>query len=126
MSFNWIDFYQLADFLADSKGSFTEEAAHRSAVSRAYYSAFCHARNYALNDIQNPLVISTPDEKGKVHTLVIDYFKNNADRFLEPVGISLRHLRGWRNDCDYEDNFNPSPVVKQALLQADSVHKILP
>lgn len=47
MNFDWEEYFNLAKELAGT----TEEAKLRSAVSRAYYSAFCLARNY-LRDIQ--------------------------------------------------------------------------
>ena len=47
MKFDWEEYFNLAKELAGT----TEEAKLRSAVSRAYYSAFCLARNY-LRDIQ--------------------------------------------------------------------------
>ena len=47
MKFDWEEYFNLAQELAGTN----EEAKLRSAVSRAYYSAFCLARNY-LRDIQ--------------------------------------------------------------------------
>lgn len=48
MSFDGRDFLNLARFLSgDANARFGQEAADRSAVSRAYYAAFWHTREYA-------------------------------------------------------------------------------
>ena len=47
MKFDWSEYFNLAQELAGT----SEEAKLQSAVSRAYYSVFCLARNY-LRDIQ--------------------------------------------------------------------------
>jgi len=47
MAFDWREYFKLSQFLQGQGVSFTQEAAFRCAVSRAYYAAFCHARNYA-------------------------------------------------------------------------------
>ncbi len=48
MPFDWKEFFELARELANQVGSgYSAEAAQRSAVSRAYYAAFCWVRNYA-------------------------------------------------------------------------------
>jgi hypothetical protein len=50
VSFDWVEFLALANDLRGRLGAlYSEEAANRTAVSRAYYAAFCHARNYAEN-----------------------------------------------------------------------------
>jgi uncharacterized protein (UPF0332 family) len=51
--FDWREYLNLAKFLLDLKSSgISKEALYRCAVSRAYYSAFCWARNYAQDIIQ--------------------------------------------------------------------------
>jgi uncharacterized protein (UPF0332 family) len=53
MMFDWSDYLDLANELAgDIASQTTEEAKLRSSVSRAYYAAFCKARNY-LRSITN-------------------------------------------------------------------------
>jgi RNA-splicing ligase RtcB len=48
MPFDWREYLNLARQLAGLQGSdYSQEAVERSAVSRAYYAAFCWARNYA-------------------------------------------------------------------------------
>ena len=48
MSFDWTEYLNLADILVRDRASYTnEEACFRAAISRAYYYAFCSARNRA-------------------------------------------------------------------------------
>ena len=49
MQFDWRHLLDLAILMEQeaNKGAANGEALQRSAVSRAYFSAFCHARNYA-------------------------------------------------------------------------------
>ena len=50
MSFDWADYLKLAEALTQSLTvPGPEEAALRAAMSRAYYAAFCSARNLAGN-----------------------------------------------------------------------------
>ncbi len=49
MSFNWSEYLNLAQELAGrSTEPPNQEARLRSSISRAYYAAFCKARNYLL------------------------------------------------------------------------------
>jgi uncharacterized protein (UPF0332 family) len=53
MSFNWYEYFDLAQFLHTNGNNLTkvtQESAYRSAVSRAYYVAFCHAREYVCKN----------------------------------------------------------------------------
>jgi len=48
VSFDWEQYYDLAEWLLKHPGTAApQEASLRSAVSRAYYAAFCPARNFA-------------------------------------------------------------------------------
>jgi hypothetical protein len=52
MPFDWREYLNLARQLAGLQGSdYSQEAVERSAVSRAYYAAFCWARNYAEKNL---------------------------------------------------------------------------
>ena len=51
--FNWREYLNLVKFLLYSEIlGISKEALYPCAVSRAYYSAFCWARNYAEDIIQ--------------------------------------------------------------------------
>jgi len=61
MTFDWSEYLKLAQELAGQTVSpANEEAKLRSSVSRAYYAAFCKARNY-LRDIEGCSIPSTPE-----------------------------------------------------------------
>ena len=48
MSFDWKEYLNLAYFLSGRREkTYSPEGGYRSAVSRAYYAAFCYARNHA-------------------------------------------------------------------------------
>src|SRR6266536_662971 len=50
MSFDWSEYLTLAQELTSASTSSPIQEAHlRAAISRAYYAAFCKARNYLLN-----------------------------------------------------------------------------
>nr|CBH37085.1 conserved hypothetical protein [uncultured archaeon] len=100
MMFDWSDYLDLANELAGEIASqTTEEAKLRSSVSRAYYAAFCKARNY-LRDIEGQSIPPT----GIAHVIVRDVFKHNADRQRRKIGQNLDRLRIDRNKVDYDDS----------------------
>jgi uncharacterized protein (UPF0332 family) len=98
MRFDWTLYLQLADAFIKSQPAGLEEAYLRSAVSRAYYGAFCPARNF-LTDKRG---ISPPADRS-VHEFVINNFKNSASADEQKVGLWLDRLRRERNDADYND-----------------------
>ena len=64
-NFNWVDYFELSLNLAGisaisecssiSKGDNPRsEACLRASISRAYYAAFCIARNYLRDDLDDP------------------------------------------------------------------------
>ena len=94
MAFDWREYLNLGRFLQDGITRFSPESASRCTISRAYYAAFCHARNYA-RDRANFIPTNTPED----HTLVRDHFAVSRNQ----VSLSLDLLRQWRNKCDYAD-----------------------
>jgi hypothetical protein len=96
MPFDWTEYLLVARFLQSHGGSgFSQEAAFRCAVSRAYYAAFCHARNYA-RDHQGFRPTGGPQD----HRLVREHFRQRGQA---NVARRLDQLRQWRNACDYDD-----------------------
>ncbi len=69
MAFDWREYLDLARSLTQPGTGFTQEAALRCAMSRAYYAAFCHARNYA-RDHHGFMPAYDPSD----HKLVRDHF----------------------------------------------------
>lgn len=118
MPFDWKDYLQLARALVGqvSLGGFTE-ALQRTAVSRAYYAAFCFARNYAEARLKFQRTGGPQD-----HRMLREHLKNSGKPQLAQLASSLNKLRLWRNDCDYEDEVtNIKQYVQSAIQVADQV-----
>ncbi len=64
-------------------------------MSRAYYAAFCYARNFA-RDTEG----FVPIYKSEDHRALREHFAITRSQ----VSLQLEQLRQWRNDCDYKDN----------------------
>jgi uncharacterized protein (UPF0332 family) len=99
MSFDWSEYLGLAQELAGQTVSpASQEAKLRAAISRAYYAAFCKARNH-LRDHEGHAI----PRGGGAHKYVRDQFKNNPDRLRSQIGHNLDRLRRHRNMVDYDD-----------------------
>ena len=97
--FNWEQYISLAEKILDSDDiSSLKEAAQRAAISRAYYGAYCLARNLAIN---NNWVTNSTDKN--MHSKVINFYINSTEKIKRDIGTNLRRLRKDRNDVDYED-----------------------
>lgn len=96
MGFDWTEYLNWGRVLQGEPGvSFQGEPALRSAVSRAYYAAFCCTRNQAIRCLG--FIISS---RQSVHF--------QLRRFLTQSGYArtaqdLAELQRWRETCDYED-----------------------
>jgi uncharacterized protein (UPF0332 family) len=101
MSFDWSNYLDLAREL-QRQGAIhsSKEAELRSSISRAYYSAFCKARNY-LRDRRRLTLSEGPE----VHVHVQDAFLDSNDKRLKGIGENLTRLRTYRNRADYQDTF---------------------
>src|SRR5439155_26713655 len=94
MPFDWNEFVELARILEQqAKNAVYPEAYYRSAVSRAYFSAFGHAINYAKNFLQ-----FTPRELVEDHGRLREHLKR---RRRKGDSDRLEQLRQWRNEADY-------------------------
>ena len=115
MAFDWREFLGLARALTGRTGSgYSAEAADRTAVSRAYYAAFCWARNYAELWMGFQRTGGAQDHR--------ELRKHLKRRGKPQVASRLNRLRGWRNRCDYDDQVsNIGNLVKSALEAADEV-----
>lgn len=120
MAFNWREYLHLARYLQIGGGShISQEAAFRCAVSRAYYAAFGHARNYARDRHG-----FSPTYQSQDHRLVREHFRG---RGRVDVARKLDNLRHWRNRCDYDDTVsNLSSLLTSAMIQAEGVINRLP
>jgi len=115
MPFNWIEYLELAKSLQTQQGKiYSQEAAFRSAVSRAYYAAFCYARNFA-RDFEGFI----PRNNVQDHALVKTHFMNQGRPY---IARKLDALRKWRNACDYNDIVDDlSELLIDALQKAQEV-----
>lgn len=122
MSFDWLDYLILAQELASQAiSSSNQEARLRCAISRAYYAAFCKARNHLRHKEHQ----SFPNS-GRVHQTVIETFEKSHDPIHQMVGQFLRNLRANRNIADYEDVvIDPPGITKGTLVQAEQVISLL-
>lgn len=115
MGFDWREYLNVARSLSgEAEVEYSPEAAQRCAVSRAYYAAFCHARNYA-RDRQNFKPSNAVDD----HSGIRRHFNSRQNKAIAPA---LDSLRQWRNQCDYEDDVeNVEALVINAIREAQKV-----
>jgi len=100
MSFDWSEYFNLAQELVGQTATPAgQEARQRSALSRAYYAAFCQARNHLRDKEGHPLPVG-----GQVHAHVRDQFRNSLDPARNQIGHDLNRLRIDRNKVDYDDS----------------------
>ncbi len=109
MSFDWEQYFDLADWLLKNPATAaSEEASLRSAISRAYYAAFCSARNFARE--QSGLTLKNDP---KDHQRVALHFQNAKDRDRRQIGFWLGRLREQRREADYDNERPGLPAVAQ-------------
>jgi len=115
MSFDWLSYLELARELArQGNASHLREAANRSAVSRAYYAAFCFCRNYA----EQHLGFQRSSLAAEHAQLRKHLSRHNHGR----VASNLNRLRQWRNQCDYDDSVNRlHQMVRDSIRLAEQV-----
>jgi hypothetical protein len=114
MAFDWAQYLELAKWLLDHRAEPHVEASPRTAVSRAYYAAFCLSRNYA----RDRRGFIPTDETGD-HSALRRHFSGSRLRW---VALTLDGLRQWRNACDYRDDATDLPsVAAQAVARATRI-----
>lgn len=110
--FDWNEFYRLAGELAKS----TDEASHRSAVSRAYYAAFHGARTYLKG--QGKWVPAD----GTAHREVWSNLLSIPDKNIQHAGAEGDRLRKERIRVDYEANVpNVMNITRPALVKSKAI-----
>jgi len=120
MSFRWADYLSLARSILSQASALGEEASQRSAVSRAYYAAFCHARNYARDQHAYSPRYDSSDHRG-----IREYLARH--RVGRTVCPKLNELMTWRQQCDYEDRVeNLAQIASKAIQYAEDIIRILP
>lgn len=115
MNFDWSEFLGLAcDLAGRPTTGYSQEAAKRTSVSRAYYATFCCARNYAGTQLGFDAKRNASDHKGLRHHL-----RTMGEDWTE-IGQALDDLRKWRNQCDYDDAVpNLDKLVAEAISAAE-------
>jgi len=112
MSFDWTEYLNLADVLVRDRASYTnEEACFRAAISRAYYSAFCLARNRA-RDVEGLVVTNSAAD----HGLVKGHYLQSPHKQRRKIGTRLDRLRLNRNKADYADSISGAESLSTSSL----------
>src|SRR6266487_4400390 len=107
MPFDWTEYFRLAQFLnGDDTANCEAEGRQRSSVSRAYYAAFCLARNYARDNYHFYPSYSPQDHEAVRHeyTNAAGSLSGDDKERISNVALQLNNIRQWRNYCDYNDN----------------------
>ena len=94
VGFDWAEFLTLARDLC-ARG---DEAGYRSAVSRAYYSLYCEARDYVTQGLGWRVDGDTTSR----HKALWDTLMAKADPALVKLGLEGERLHKKRADADYE------------------------
>jgi len=94
MSFDWNTYVALAKTLH----GMPDEAAWRSAVSRAYYSAF-HA---ASSTLKNASIRTFPKDERKSHAKIWNVYKESTKKDCRRIGNRATRLMDSRHDADYD------------------------
>lgn len=128
MSFNWADFLTFAQRLhAEPDKPGPDEAALRSATSRAYYAAFRTALNVAQGEGFQP------SYSGSDHWDVRKHFRDhNHNKIRGKISTELGRLYDNRRKADYEDTLRQSAdilvqltigMAKSVLNNLESLHE---
>jgi uncharacterized protein (UPF0332 family) len=115
MVFDWKEFLGLAKLLQGNLG-LPVEAAKRSAVSRAYYAAFCYARSYAEK------YLGFQREKSPSGHSLLRKFLGSKISGGKDIEDKFRDLHEWRKLCDYEDTVDDLDImVDNAITTAEEI-----
>ena len=98
MSFAWADFNGFAQEIIQHPAlNSTIEVVCRTAISRAYYAAFCTAYAFLVN-VEHTYIDQTRD----AHAQVIAGFQGHSDKQRQRISVHLKTLRAQRNTADYD------------------------
>jgi hypothetical protein len=119
MPFDWRAYFKLAKILVKLASTalariilsdFAREALWRSGVSRAYYAAYCHVRNYARDRLG-----LQPRRSADDHAKLREHLRRNPG-YIEIADL-LNQLRSWRNNCDYDDMAHRLEAMTKNAIQ---------
>ncbi|MGH9803356.1 MAG: HEPN domain-containing protein [Blastocatellia bacterium] len=112
MPFDWRGYFSLAQELSQRQN----EAALRSAISRAYYAAFCSARVYLE---KQGVTISTMGQDS--HTLVWKEFQGKGKN-AAAIFQNGNRLKNRRKQADYDHTVDKlSDTVIAAMHEAETI-----
>lgn len=115
--FDGSDFLALAENLLSQRAG--DEAAERSAISRAYYAAFLKAREYL--DRQGPAV----PRNGAAHTVVWNRLLTGQGSVSKSVGQDGKRLKAWRRSADYDLPHPAADVSAEAQTAVTTARHLL-
>jgi uncharacterized protein (UPF0332 family) len=140
MKFDWSNYLALAKNLLNQVNISLEERSNKSdsisetsldeaklrcAISRAYYSAFCIARNY-LRDVEDDYRLNKWKEyKIPPHEYVINTFKESSNKDYKRIGRSLDGLREIRNKVDYEDSISLHVLPANTKIAVETAKQVI-
>jgi uncharacterized protein (UPF0332 family) len=114
-SFDWKTYLELSKRLYDQSaenGFIDCEAELRTAISRAYYSAFHVSLKFLSEASVDGFEVS---RTGADHAAVIHYLKNSGIDALQDASKILGNLKNDRTKADYESFFQNKRVEKNVL-----------
>jgi len=104
MSFDWNNYFSLAEFLRDiTDPPFEKEAAQLSAISRAYYASFHFACSYAES-----LLGFVPTKTGADHIGLIRHLQSKGKSKL---ANQLHDLLEFRHKSDYDAEYSKISIT---------------
>ncbi len=119
MSFDWLHYLIIAQGLFEGTiDTGYKEANLRSSISRAYYSAFHHAKQ----KLYDKWCISV-SESAIAHVQVQSFFKQKNEK---TIARKLQRMRTARNRADYDDQIAHLDDLAQGTLSlANEIIKAL-
>ena len=105
------------DLVNQAPKSDNPEARYRSALSRLYFGAYGHARNYAISYLS-----FVPQHASDDHGRLKAYLRSKR---RQGDGDRIDQLRKWRNLADYADTFPIDiPLAATALKAVELAERI--
>lgn len=117
MTFDWLNFLHLGDFLFTSgKAHPEDESKLRTSIGRMYYAVFGTTRDY-YEEVKKVRFFNTHED----HDILWREIENEKGG---RVANNFNRMRRTRNDADYKSSF-PGDIVNTAELQTRRAREIL-
>lgn len=111
MTFDWRGYFSLAEQLSRN----TDEASHRSSISRAYYYI------YHLADSRAKANHYRRSDEHTVHKSLWQYYERNENQDCRKIAVIGQRLLQKRNKADYEDSYpRLSEEMVEVLIKANN------